>query len=779
MGQHDTSQSSKSDTARLRFARAMLDDLEVLDRMCRSGMIERGNHRIGAEQEMFLVDGARRPAPVALEVLSVLNSPKFTTELARFNLEFNTVPIHFGSGSLTALEIELGQALERVRLAARKFNATVLLAGILPAIEATDLTLGNLTPLPRYLELNRLVTELVAGRVRTFIKGQDELQLEHANVMLESCNTSFQIHLQVDVEDFPRLYNLAQVITAPVLAAAVNSPLLLQQRLWHETRIALFEQSIDIRSAPDRSRRSWQRVSFGEGWVNHSVTELFREQIARHRVMFACDPGESSTAILDRGEIPELPALRMHNGSVYCWNRACYGVMDGKPHLRIEHRPLPAGPTVLDEVANAAFFYGLMSAPMNRFGDVRTAFTFEDAKANFLAAARHGLEATFRWAGRESIGARELILERLLPLAAEGLLARGVSEAESAHYLGVIEGRVRTGQTGAAWTLAAFERLTEGNRTVRAQAVTRALAERQWSGAPVHTWSLPDPEDQGLWFDRYRYVAQVMTSDLFTVRPDSLVDVGASVMRWKHLRHLPVQNDQGELVGLVSYQSLIRLMATPDRHPGPFAVSELMTPNPISVPPDLPTLDAVALMRERQVACLPVVYENRLVGIVSERDLLPIVSRSMSRVAAQAGSVAELMTHVVFTVEPTDSVTTVASLMSRRHFRHVPVVADERLIGLVSYRSLLAVLAAGGLERSLSAGDIMSRDPATVSSAATPLEAVALMLERRVSCLPVVDQGRLVGILSERDFLPLADRQPGREEPLDSAGPVKVSPSIA
>ncbi len=513
-------------------------------------------------------------------------------------------------------------ACGRARAAAQGLGGDILLAGILPSVELSDLVLDNLTPLPRYQELNRLITSLAGGTLRTLIQGRDNLQVALDNVVLETCNASFQVHMQVDAEEFPRFYNIAQLVAAPVLAAAANSPLLLQHRLWHETRIAAFEQSIDIRSVTNRMRDTWQRVSFGEGWVNDSVVELFQDQVARHRVTMMGDTGESSLAQLERGETPALRALCIHNGSVYQWNRPCYGVTDGRPHLRIEHRPLPAGPTILDEVANAALFLGLLLGMERTYGDVRSRFSFSDVRGNFLAGARYGLNAMFQWEGGTTVPARTLIADHLVPLAHEGLASAGVPQEERDRYLGVIEGRVRGGRNGALWTLEAFEALGDiRSRGVRSQVLSQAIMQRQWTGQPVHEWSLPSTAESGSWTERFQRVAQVMSTDLFTVGPDDLVDVAASMMQWKRIRHVPVEDDQGLLVGFISYRSLLRLVAD-GRAGQPVPVREIMEAEPVTVGPGESCLGAMRLMQEEGVACLPVVHEGRLVGIVSERDFL-------------------------------------------------------------------------------------------------------------------------------------------------------------
>ena len=631
MGEHQVTQDR--DNQRLRaFMRALLDDVHALERMCAEGLIESGIRRIGAEQEMFLVDRAWRPAPLALPLLERLGDERFTIELAQFNLEANLSPQVLGGGCLRAIEDELRGLLQRAREEVRSLGGEVVLTGILPTLEKAHLGLDSMTPTPRFFQLNQVMSELRGQEFQTYIKGLDELHTLHDNVMLEACNTSFQVHFQVGAEEFPRFYNLAQVVTAPVLAAAVNSPLLLQHRLWHETRVALFQQSLDSRSRAQQARGKRQRVSFGDDWIRESVLEIFREDVARFRVLLTSDLGESSMDILDRGEIPPLKALCLHNGTVYRWNRPCYGVHDGVAHLRIENRALPAGPTVVDEIANAAFYFGVLAGLAEEHRDVTQVFAFDDAKGNFMAAARYGLEAQFRWFGGKTQTARELILKKLLPVAREGLQTAGVDAGDVGRYLDVIEERVRRRRTGAQWVLDSLEGLGElRSRDARYRTLVASMCAQEQRGEPVHTWELAQAEDAQDWRESYRTVGQFMTTDVFTVHPEDLVDLAASVMEWEHIRHVPVEDHDGKLVGLVSHRALIRLLGRGSRKGSeetPVAVRDIMRPETFTVSPDTSSLEAIETMRQHRVGCLPVVDEGKLVGIVTEHDFIE-VARSL------------------------------------------------------------------------------------------------------------------------------------------------------
>jgi gamma-glutamylcysteine synthetase len=485
MGLQQISESADHNEMR-RFVKSLLEDVHALERMLSDGKIETGTRRIGAEQEMFLVDRALQPTKLAQVLLAKLGNESYTTELGLFNLEANLKPQVLGGDCFGLMHTELSMLLDRARVAAKEEQAQIVLCGILPTLEKAQLSLDYMTPSPRYLAMNRLLTQMRGGKFEFRIKGVDELSTSHDNVMLEACTTSFQIHYQVTADEFASRYNLAQVITAPCLAVAVNSPVLLQHRLWHETRIAIFQQSLDTRSEHMTERGQRQRVNFGERWVDESILEIYREDVARFRSLIAIASDENPMKVLADGGVPQLKALRLHNGTVYRWNRPCYGISDGKPHLRIENRVIPAGPSVIDEVANAAFFVGLMSAA-DEFGDVTAAISFDDARANFVAAARYGLHARLRWLKGRAWSADELVLKQLLPMARRGLESEKVAKADIDRYLGVIEQRCHARPhrravvarlalvDGRAWT--ADRALPRADRGAdRAPAVGRARA---------------------------------------------------------------------------------------------------------------------------------------------------------------------------------------------------------------------------------------------------------------------------------------------------------------
>jgi CBS domain-containing protein len=607
------------------FMKAVLDDLRALAFMLERGLVESGVRRIGAEQEMFLVDRDLRPAPVSLEVLQHANEARLTTEIARFNLEANLTPLLVTGGCFSQMQRELDSLVKKTRASAQTEDADVLLAGILPTLQKSDLTLENLTPVSRYHELDRGVIRLRGGPLSIHIKGLDELQITHDNIMMESCNTSFQIHFQTNPAEFAAHYNMAQAITAPILAVAVNSPLLFGNRLWQETRVALFQHSTDARSRPQLARSHPTRVSFGDNWLEQSVIALFHEQISRFRPIMITQPDEDPFQVLARGETPKLSALCMHNSTVWRWNRACYGVLNGAAHLRIENRALPAGPTIIDEIANTAFFAGLMLALPQAYGDISKRMPFDDAKLNFFRAARHGLDAQFNWIDGQAVSAPSLVLDQLLPLSRQGLETAGVESADIHKYLGIIEERVRSRQTGARWILKSLAAMDQaGPKEVRLRQLTATMLASQKKGHPVHTWPEIKTSEPGNWEQGYRTIGQFMTTDLFTVQPDDLIDLAASVMDWRHIRHVPVENEAGHLVGLITHRNLLRLVSSGSHEKtiNAITVREVMVPNPVTVPASTPTLEAIKIMREQRIGCLLVVEDRQLLGIVTSYDFL-------------------------------------------------------------------------------------------------------------------------------------------------------------
>jgi len=628
MGTHNIIDLASAEAQRA-FVRRVLEDVQALELMIAAGAIESGVRRIGAEQEVFLIDRTGAPAPVAMEVIDRLKSPQFTTELALFNLEINVPPVLLEDGCFSGMAATLRILLARVRAAAQACGADAVLAGILPTLRASDLVPKNLTPLPRYREIDSSLSRLGHGAFQIHIRAVDDLRLTRESLIVESGNCSFQIHLQVGPDEFPQIYNAAQAFAAPVLAAATNSPLLLGKRLWHETRIALFQQATDTRG-PETGRTIVPRVTFGRAWVERSVLEIYREDIARFRPILGGDDDERPMAVLDRGGIPTLDALRLHNGTVWRWNRPCYGITDGRPHLRIENRILPSGPTIEDEIANAALWLGLMRGAIGRELDVTRRMDFEAAHGNFIAAARLGLDAQLHWFDGRTVAADRLLLDELIPFAYEGLRTAGVNSTDIDKFLGVVARRVATRRTGSRWALDSLTAMEASDRKgtagQRLAALTHGMLQGQSGDSPVHEWPLARVENAGVVSERDAPVEQYMTTDLFTVRPDDPIELAAHLLDWRGAQQVPVEDEDNRLVGIVSYSAIVRLVARGGVSAGEskLPVSSIMRRDPLTVAPETPIVEAIETMVKHGESALPVLREGRLVGIVSERDLLRI-----------------------------------------------------------------------------------------------------------------------------------------------------------
>lgn len=618
----------------------VLRDLDALERMLEEDLFETDRRRIGCEQELFLIDDKLQPAAVATDVLEIIDDPRVVPELARFNLEYNCDPVEIGSDCLRSLESQLSNIYSKVDNACRAVGARATMAGICPTVDLSHLTKQNIMPHPRYHVLDEALRRLRGDDYELRIDGADELTVRHPSVMLESVNTSFQVHYQTTPSEFAAAYNVALGVAAPVLASSVYSPILFGKRLWNETRIAIFQQVVDTRSEGAGLRDFLGRVRFGESWVNSSVLEVLRSDLARFRQILhaTSDNLPDPMKELDAGRVPKLSAWQAFNSTVYRWMRPCFGVTDGKPHLRIENRVLPSGPTIADEVANAAFWIGLMAEGPYVWSDLSKQLEFRDARGNFLRAARDGLAAQMIWINGEEHPIGDLIVQEFLPVARKGLARCGIDADDIVRNIGIIEDRVTSRKTGAKWMLRTVAQMRgSGTRRSRLTGLARAMLQNQDSGQPVHTWEEADISFDEPPVHEFARVAQCMTTDLFTVGEHDCIDLVASIMDWEHVRHIPVEDSQHRLIGIVSYRKLLRMLAKrhSDRDTHLIAVSEIMVRNPMTVTPDTPTLKAIRIMREHRVACLPVVENDRLVGIISDRDYTEIARTLLENALAE------------------------------------------------------------------------------------------------------------------------------------------------
>ena len=470
---------------------ARLDrSVEALRRMVAEGFFDTTADTCGLEVELDLIDPLGHPRQVNDAVLEALARSDFQAELARFNIELNVAARPVRGGVLRGLEDELAAVLDEVSATAAPLGARVISVGILPTLHAEDLTARYLSSNPRYPVLDMAMAERRGHPVVVEIRGRERLELQTDSIAVQSAATRLQVHLRVSPADFPRFYNAAQVVAPAQVAAGANSPYLLGRQLWHETRIGLIEQSLDIRgaSAPaDEPPRTWA----GDRWAT-SVVDLMADNVRLFAPLLGVVDAEDPLAQLDAGQVPSLHELRLHNGTVWRWNRPVYDVQHGHPQLRIENRVLPSGPTAIDMVANTALFLGLVRAVADD-EPVSVRMPFDLVPADLVAAAQFGLGAALHWPGRsgvESLPARTLLLDVLLPLAAAGLDRWGVASADRDRYLGVLADRVRCGRTGAVWQGATVQALEAAgwHREGALREMVRRYVDNARRREPVHCW---------------------------------------------------------------------------------------------------------------------------------------------------------------------------------------------------------------------------------------------------------------------------------------------------
>ncbi|GHJ39024.1 glutamate--cysteine ligase [Streptomyces sp. TS71-3] len=475
--------------------------LAVLARLLEEQRFDRPRNLMGLEIELNLAGPDGMPRMMNAQVLERIASRDFQTELAMFNLEVNIAPRRLGDRVLDRLAEELRTGLGYAHRKAKEVDAGIVMIGILPTLARQDLVSANLSDVDRYALLN---DQIVAARGEDFtldIEGVERLQCTSASIAPEAACTSVQLHLQVTPGRFASAWNAAQAVAAAQIVVGANSPFLFGHELWRESRPPLFQQSIDTRPPELRAQGVRPRTWFGERWID-SAQDLFEENLRYFSALLPiCDP-EDPQRVLDEGGAPKLAELVLHNGTVYRWNRPVYGVADGVPHLRVENRVLPAGPTVIDVVANAAFYYGLVRALADESRPIWSRLPFDAAAANFDAACRFGIDAELEWPRRGRYGGLArvpgvtLIRDELLPLAAAGLDAWGVEPADRDLYLGVIEERCRRRQNGASWQAATFHRALDSGleRKAALAATTHRYSELMELGEPVHTWPVAAPD---------------------------------------------------------------------------------------------------------------------------------------------------------------------------------------------------------------------------------------------------------------------------------------------
>jgi len=467
--------------------------LDVFESMLGTETFEGERPLTGLEVELNLVDAAFQPALKNFEVLDEIADPAFQTEIGAYNIEMNVPPRLLTGDTALGLEAEMRASLNAAEAAANRRETHIVMVGILPTLMPQHIETANwMSPSARYAALNDSIFAARGEDIHLDIAGVERVSMYAATLAPESACTSVQLHLQLAPKNFARAWNAAQLLAGPQVALGANSPYFYGRELWRETRTELFLQATDTRPPELRNQGVRPRVWFGERWIT-SIFDLFEENVRYFPSLLPELSDEDPVAVFEAGKAPRLQELRLHNGTIYRWNRPIYETVDGRPHVRVENRVLPAGPTVVDIVANAAFYYGGLRVLMEEDRPAWTKMTFQTAQENFTECARLGLDATVYWPGLGEVSVEELVLRRLLPMAAEGLQRWGASGPVVDRYLGIIEQRAKTGRNGASWQVETVRRL-EARGADRVQALTQMLrlyVQGMHSNQPVHGWPLP------------------------------------------------------------------------------------------------------------------------------------------------------------------------------------------------------------------------------------------------------------------------------------------------
>jgi hypothetical protein len=465
--------------------------LDALARMLTEARFDVEHPMAGLEIELNLIDDDLQPAMRNAEVLTAIADPSFQTELGRFNIEINVEPRQLTGGGFTSFEESVRKSLNDADARAEAVGSKLVMIGILPTLRADHVTLDSVSENPRYSLLDQQIVTARGEDLEIVIDGVERLQMFSDTIMPEAACTSTQVHLQVSPEQFAGYWNAAQAIAGVQVAVGANSPFLFGKALLAESRIPLFEQSADTRAEELKAQGVRPRVWFGERWIT-SIFDLFEENSRYFPALLPISSDEDPLAVLDTGGVPRLDELRLHNGTVYRWNRPVYDIRGGVPHLRVENRVLPAGPTVVDTMANAAFFAGLVRALADQDRPVWTQMSFSAAIDNFAAGVRHGIAAEVYWPQIGQVSVVELVVRKLLPLAAEGLRLWEVDEGEAGRLLDIIERRCLGAANGATWQTAevATRERDGSSRPEALRAMLASYVDKMHSNEPVHTWEL-------------------------------------------------------------------------------------------------------------------------------------------------------------------------------------------------------------------------------------------------------------------------------------------------
>ena len=474
---------------RTRYREKVRRCLDVFARMLREARFDTDDPMTGLEIELNLVDEDGRPALKNAMALERIANPDFQTELGQFNIEINIPPRVLRHGGFSAYEKHVRDALNDAEARSSEVGAHLVTIGILPTLEPGHMSPSSLSSNPRYQLLSDQILAARGEDIVIDIAGVERLQCTSDSIVPEAACTSTQLHVQTSPDEFAAYWNASQAIASVQLALGANAPYLLGKELWRETRIPLFEQATETRSEELKAQGVRPRVWFGERWIT-TVFDLFEENVRYFPALLPVTEEEDPLEVLENGGVPSLAELRLHNGTIYRWNRPVYDVAGGVPHLRVENRVLAAGPTVVDTMANAAFYFGLVRTLAHAERPIWSQMSFSVAEENFHTAARQGIDAQVYWPGVGQVPVTELVLRRLLPRAYDGLTAWGVDSDEASRLLGIIEQRCLLGTNGAEWFARRVHELEPAEG--RTEALRRTLIDyRQLmhTNEPVHTWA--------------------------------------------------------------------------------------------------------------------------------------------------------------------------------------------------------------------------------------------------------------------------------------------------
>ena len=600
------------------FYHQIFKDLEVFEYLLDNNLIDPGDKTIGAEQELTIINQFGLPQSIAPEFLEVINDPHYTNELAKFDLEINLDPVVLKERCFSNYEKELNNLIALGNEVAAGFDASLFLTGILPTIVREHLDFEFMTPIERYKVLSNELLAIRGNLFEIYLQGVDDLHMKLGSILFEACNTSFQSHLQINPVQFKEQFNWAQMISGPVLSVCTNSPILFGKELWSENRIALFKQSLDTRDFDSHYRQKEPRVYFGKSWFEGKPSDLWKNDVARFPLIFRGEGEEDSGVQLQQGITPLLRAVRLHNGTTYTWNRLCYGVNDNVPHIRIECRYMPAGPTPADEIANMAFWVGLMKAMPDEPGFWRKQ-DFRVSVDNFYRAARTGIHSVLDW-NLKKYKAPKLIEHILLPLAERGLSSCNVNSDDISKYLGIIRDRAVSTQTGSEWQIRNFRMLTNKFKPALASKilVTESL-KLQNQNIPVSKWPDISTGKLKIYFAKYfdvLTVADIMSCDLYTVKDDVTLELAKNIMEFKNFHHVIIENQDYTYVGVLSKRNLENV---PDINSK--IISDIQLDPVQTVTTEMTVREAQKIFDSDPDTVLLVMERSKVVGIVTEKDL--------------------------------------------------------------------------------------------------------------------------------------------------------------